>query len=422
MRPSRTTSAQPMVWTSARQWALIALGALAFIVLSIPAATAQTAEGLCDDVLLQVSPTSISGDQEAVAITSQQFEADVPGWSQVSWEAAADTTLTGVIVRTEAESVTLTDGIATGTVEDALELTFCGSTAIATPDTDGTDGSDATDDDDGDTQVTQPVDDVCDDVLVTITPDSISGDETAVAITSQQLDADVVGWVSVSWEAAADTTLTGVTVRTVSGTATLIDDLQTGTVEDALELTFCGTTASDDAEDDGSDDEPTEVPEPETDGGAGGGTGTGAGTGSSGGGATGGGSTGGGEASTGGTGSGGTGGSSGGSTVPAPSDDDAEAPEPDPEPEPEPEPTPAPDAAEEPVEETDSDDAGTADTDDAESDDAESDDTEVLGVQLSQDDEGSGWVVPVLLILLVAGAIGAGFLVRNRYLATSGGR
>lgn len=415
MRPSRSTSAQHWAWTSARQWATIALGALAFIVLSIPAATAQSTDSLCDDVLLQVSPTSISGDQDAVAITSQQFEADVPGWSQVSWEAAADTTLTGVIVRSEAESFTLTDGIATGTVEDALELTFCGSTAVATPDTEG---SDATDENDGDTQVTQPVDDVCDDVLVTITPDSISGDETVVAITSQQLDADVVGWVSVSWEAGADTTLTGVSVRTVTGTATLIDDLQTGTVEDALELTFCGTVASDDAgepEDDGSDEEPTEVPEPEDDGGSGGGTEADGGT------------TGGGGSSTGGTGSGGTG---GGSAAPAPSDDDDAAPEPDPEPEPEPtpdpepepEPAPDPEPAEDPVEETDSDDAGAADTDDVDSDDAESDDTEVLGVQLSQDDEGSGWVVPVLLILLVAGAIGAGILVRNRYLAASGGQ
>ena len=387
---------------SARRWSSIAVAGLACTLLGLPAALAQTADDVCDDVLLIVSPTSVSGDKAAVAITSQQFEADVPGWASVSWEAAENTTVTGVTVRTASGTATLIDDIETGTVEDALELIFCGTTGPSEPD------SDVDGEGDG-PQVTQPVDEVCDDVLLTVTPDSISGDETAVSITSQELDADAVGWVSVSWEAAANTTMTGVTVRTASGTATLIDDIETGTVENTLELTFCGTVADDDGDpgDDGIDDDPAEEPATESND-AGGSEGTSGGEGNTtGGGTTGGGTTGGGTTGGGTTGGGTTDDTDGRNAAPAPSDDETTpAPEPEPEREADPEPEPAPEP--EPSDGGDNDVA------------AQDDDTEVLGVQLSQDDDGSGWLLPILLILLVVGAIGAGILVRNRYLASSG--
>lgn len=402
MRPSRTT-------TSVRQVALLAIATLALSLLGLPAAVAQQAGASCDDPLLTVSPDGSRGDPSAVAISSQQFEAETPGWSQVSWEAAETTTLTAVIVRTDAQDITLTDDLSTGTANDALELIFCGSIAAVDPDGDPADD---------DTQVTQPVDEVCDDVLVTVTPDSIAGAETAVAITAQQLDADTPGWVSVSWEAAPDTTLTGVTVRTVTGTATLVDDLTTGTVQDVLELTFCGRV---DTAGDPSAEEVIDVPDTssgsEPDGGAGGNAATGGGNDATAGGND---ATGGGNDATGGAASG----DDGTDTTPDDGEDAAVTepdpePGPDPEPEPDPEPDPEPEPTPDPAPSNDADELGTPDTDDGVASD---DDTEVLGVQLSQDDEGSGWLVPVLLILLVGGAIGAGILVRNRYLTSSGGR
>lgn len=120
----------------------------------------------CPDLLLQVRPgTAPIGDEQAVAITSQSVDADVPGWLFVSWEAADGTELTAVIVeRTDgattllpgATDAAVSDDLRTGGVPDALSLTFCG-TALAAPTSPDEDGS-GTDDEDGTDGSTDPSD------------------------------------------------------------------------------------------------------------------------------------------------------------------------------------------------------------------------------------------------------------------------
>ena len=365
-----------------RRWALLVAVAMAGSLLGLPAAVAEPADDaddaqpadddeadgdICDDVLVTFSPEATDGDDTAVSITSQVLNAGLPGWERVTWKAQDGTTLTAVTVRTDAGITTLTDDLATGTVEDALELTFCGTSTT-----------------------TEPTE-VCDDVVLTVSRDQIRGNEAAVAITSQTLAEGFDGWEQVSWEAAEGTTLTAVGVRTDGLPVKLLGDLDTGTVEDALELTFCGTaTETPEPEVGDSPGERTEVPRPAPEP----------------------------QAAP--------------APQPAPQPQAQPVPAPEPEPAPEPAPEPEPEPAPEPAPEPEPEPAPEPEPepepgDEAEDDGAEDtattqdDETEVLGVQFSQDDDGSGWLVPVLLILLAAGAVGAGFLVRQRYLATSGG-
>ena len=365
-----------------RRWALLVAVAMAGSLLGLPAAVAEPADDaddaqpadddeadgdICDDVLVTFSPEATDGDDTAVSITSQVLNAGLPGWERVTWKAQDGTTLTAVTVRTDAGITTLTDDLATGTVEDALELTFCGTSTT-----------------------TEPTE-VCDDVVLTVSRDQIRGNEAAVAITSQTLVEGFDGWEQVSWEAAEGTTLTAVGVRTDGLPVKLLGDLDTGTVEDALELTFCGTaTETPEPEVGDSPGERTEVPRPAPEP----------------------------QAAP--------------APQPAPQPQAQPGPAPEPEPAPEPAPEPEPEPAPEPAPEPEPEPAPEPEPepepgDEAEDDGAEDtattqdDETEVLGVQFSQDDDGSGWLVPVLLILLAAGAVGAGFLVRQRYLATSGG-
>lgn len=256
---------------------------------------------------------------------------------------------------------------------------------------------------------------VCAEVLVAISPDAIEGDETAVAITSQQLDADVEGWTQVSWQAADTTTLTAVTIHTNDGTTTRTDDLDTGTAQNALQLTFCGTTdteapgtdntdASDDDTEDGAagstGDEVTEVPDSGT------------------------------------APSGGSGAGNGGSGSPPDADEASDTSD-----EASPEtsvPTGTVDtedsSAVQDEDAADPDDSATADGSVATADDAadETDgsdtagdadeETEVLGVQLTQEDDGAGWMLPVLLFVAAAVAVAVGIAIRNRRLTQAGGR
>lgn len=81
--------------------------------------------------------------------------------------------------------------------------------------------------------------------MVIHTPTGSEGDATAVAITSQALEAGSQGWARAGWQAAEGVTITSVTVVRDEGSEHRGGgDLQTGMAEDALELHFCGTTAS----------------------------------------------------------------------------------------------------------------------------------------------------------------------------------
>ncbi len=105
------------------------------------------------------------------------------------------------------------------------------------------------------------------DPLVRYTPGDSQGDTAAVAITSQALSADVEGWERVGWQAAADTTVTRVTLVRDGGTEHRTDgDLSDGAAEHVLEVRFCGTTHDGgDAETTGDAEEPQPTAATDTD-------------------------------------------------------------------------------------------------------------------------------------------------------------
>lgn len=95
---------------------------------ALPALASGDAGEGCDDPLAVLNPTGSTGDLSAVAITSQVLEQGVEGWAQASWETFDGTVLDSVtIVRTDEQQV-LTEDIASGTVDNAVELIFCGTT------------------------------------------------------------------------------------------------------------------------------------------------------------------------------------------------------------------------------------------------------------------------------------------------------
>ena len=95
----------------------------------------------------------------------------------------------------------------------------------------------------------------CDDHLVTHTPTGTEGDGTAVAITSQAVDADQPGWLHAGWQAAEGTELTAVHAVTINEEVVSLAPEATGFVEDVLSLTFCGSAATPDVEEDVQDDD-----------------------------------------------------------------------------------------------------------------------------------------------------------------------
>lgn len=95
----------------------------------------------------------------------------------------------------------------------------------------------------------------CDDHLVTHTPTGTEGDGTAVAITSQAVDADQPGWLHAGWQAAEGTELTAVHAVTIDEEVVSLAPEATGFVEDVLSLTFCGSAATPDVEEDVQDDD-----------------------------------------------------------------------------------------------------------------------------------------------------------------------
>jgi hypothetical protein len=81
----------------------------------------------------------------------------------------------------------------------------------------------------------------CPDPLARFTPDGVDGDVTAVAITSQVLEAGRDGWASVGWETFGETVLDSVTIVHSDGEVVRTDDLAAGTASDVQELVFCGS-------------------------------------------------------------------------------------------------------------------------------------------------------------------------------------
>ena len=112
--------------------------------------------------------------------------------------------------------------------------------------------------------------DGCDDALVTFTRDGTTGDDTAVALTSQAVEQGVTGWEMITWQAAPGTSIRAILVTLRNGQLVEVPATDTGTVEDVAAITFCGTLSG--AKDgDGSDeaanvvpDDPQDPAEPET--------------------------------------------------------------------------------------------------------------------------------------------------------------
>jgi hypothetical protein len=111
--------------------------AFTFCGTTTPQAAPAVAE--CDDLLSVITPTRTQGDALAVAITAQALDADVPGWSNVGWEAAEVTRLRAVLVTGTDGTVTQVGDTTSAT--DVASLSFCGavdragagSTAPASP-------------------------------------------------------------------------------------------------------------------------------------------------------------------------------------------------------------------------------------------------------------------------------------------------
>lgn len=108
--------------------------------------------------------------------------------------------------------------------------------------------------------------DSCTPVLVTHSPQGSTGEERAVAITAQAIDLEEgTGWVNVAWEAAAGVDLTAVSIFGTDGDVrTLTEPGPSGSAVDVDTLVFCGTV--DPAVFPPSEpDEPSEPSDPEED-------------------------------------------------------------------------------------------------------------------------------------------------------------
>jgi hypothetical protein len=114
-----------------RQWIrrlAVSTAAAGFLVAL--ASKTVVAAPVCDDHLVTHQPDGSTGDTSAVAITSQAIERDTPGWAHAGWSAGPDTAIREVVAE-RAEGTVRLPGTATGSVEDALALSFCGTVAGA---------------------------------------------------------------------------------------------------------------------------------------------------------------------------------------------------------------------------------------------------------------------------------------------------
>jgi hypothetical protein len=84
----------------------------------------------------------------------------------------------------------------------------------------------------------------CADHLVTLRPDGFDGDDLAVSITAQTLEARRPGWAHASWQAAPGTRLTDVIATAPDGSASRLPVTEAGEASDVVALTFCGSASA----------------------------------------------------------------------------------------------------------------------------------------------------------------------------------
>ena len=100
------------------------------------ATTAAVSSAACQ-VLTRLTPEAVDGDERAVTITSQTFDAGEPGWSAVQWEVDATVEATHLLIAHRDGSTVEAADPYRGFAADVLELTLCGRRA-------GTSGGDDT--------------------------------------------------------------------------------------------------------------------------------------------------------------------------------------------------------------------------------------------------------------------------------------
>jgi hypothetical protein len=114
-------------------WVLVAIGLATAVTPLLAPAAARADEQVdamadvgCSDPLVIHRPDGSVGDEAAVAITSQSFERDTPGWAAVGWQAAPGTDLTSVRITTP-DGAQQHPGAPSGVASKAIELAFCGT-------------------------------------------------------------------------------------------------------------------------------------------------------------------------------------------------------------------------------------------------------------------------------------------------------
>jgi hypothetical protein len=95
------------------------------------AGTTATHEAACDDELHRISPGSPVRADDAAVLTAQAVEVDSEGFALASWQVSDGVELTEIRVITVTGDTAVLPPAATGTVERAHTLVFCGSRAAA---------------------------------------------------------------------------------------------------------------------------------------------------------------------------------------------------------------------------------------------------------------------------------------------------
>ena len=106
---------------------LVAIAATAFLLLPAIAAEAATGSDGCDDALVTFTRDGTTGDDTAVALTSQAVEQGVTGWEMITWQAAPGTSIRAILVTLRNGQLVEVPATDTGTVEDVAAITFCGT-------------------------------------------------------------------------------------------------------------------------------------------------------------------------------------------------------------------------------------------------------------------------------------------------------
>jgi len=105
------------------------------------ATTAAAVSQAACDPLTRLTPGTVDGDERAVTITSQTFDAGEPGWSAVQWEVDATVEATRLLIAHRDGSTVEAADPYRGFATDVLELTLCGRRAGTSGDDTAGEGS-----------------------------------------------------------------------------------------------------------------------------------------------------------------------------------------------------------------------------------------------------------------------------------------